>query len=204
MQIGTGKKQSLEEAKDDVDIQYLESSTTNPYSVAPHEGSLQVPIPCAVLTVVIITVLVMALIALSVGKYNCPGQYMPLAPSNSHISSCSANWIKYEKTCYSISTEQRNWTSSYNECSQHGATLAIIDSEEKMNFFKQSVNMGTIKYWIGQRNETEQSWKSSNAKELDNWFNLTGSEYCPFLNSTEISSTKCGKMLKWICSKPSR
>lgn len=33
-------------------------------------------------------------------------------------------------------------------------------------------------------------------------FNLTGSENCAFLNSTEVSSTECGRHLHWICSKP--
>ncbi|KAK1341408.1 hypothetical protein QTO34_017814 [Cnephaeus nilssonii] len=195
-----------------------------------HEGSLQVPIPCAVLNVVIITVLIIALIALSaftlspiprtrfaccgyltyfvtktiflstVGQYNCPAQYMSSEPSNSHAFSCSDDWIGYQRKCYFISNITRNWTLAQNSCFKHGATLALIDSEKDMIFLKRYV--GRAEHWIGLKNDAGHTWKWSNGKEFNNWFNLTGSENCAFLNSTEVSSTECGRHLHWICSKP--
>lgn len=44
-------------------------NATGPHFATHHEGSLQVPIPCAVVNVVFITVLIIALIALSGGWY---------------------------------------------------------------------------------------------------------------------------------------
>lgn len=165
-----------------------------------HEGSLQVPIPCAVVNVVIITVLIIALISLSVGQYNCPVQYISSEPSNSHVSSCPDDWIGYQRKCYFISNITRNWTSAENSCFKHSATLALIDSEKDMIFLKRYV--GRAEHWIGLKKEAEQTWKWSNGKEFNNWFNLTGSENCAFLKSTEVSTTKCGKNLHWICSRP--
>ncbi|XP_054446927.1 early activation antigen CD69 isoform X2 [Pteronotus mesoamericanus] len=175
-------------------------STTSPVFATNHEGSLQVPIPCAVLNVVFITILVITLIALSVGHYNCPAQYVSPEPSNSHISSCSDDWIGYQRKCYFISNIASNWTLAQNSCLKHGATLAFIDSEKDMIFLKRYV--GRAEHWIGLKNEVNQTWKWSNNKEFNNWFNLTGSGNCAFLNSIEVSSTDCGKNLHWICSKP--
>uniref|UniRef100_A0A452UMU0 CD69 molecule n=1 Tax=Ursus maritimus TaxID=29073 RepID=A0A452UMU0_URSMA len=177
-------------------------NAASPHFAAQHEGSLQVPIPCAVVNVVLITVLIIALIAISVGQYNCPGQYISPLPSNSHVSSCSDDWIGYQRKCYFISTEKKGWTLAQNFCYEQGATLAFIDSEKDMSFLKQYV--GTTNHWIGLKTEDGQTWKWSNGKEFNNWFNLTGSENCAFLNSTGVSSTACGKNLSSICSKPTK
>ncbi|XP_019486092.1 PREDICTED: early activation antigen CD69 [Hipposideros armiger] len=173
---------------------------TSPHFVTHHEGSLQVPVPCAVLNVVIITVLIIALIALSVGQYNCPARYMYSEPSNGHISSCPDDWIGYNGKCYFISNLTSNWNLSQNSCFKHGATLALIDSEKDMIFLKRFA--GRAEHWIGLKKDAEQKWQWSNDKEFNNWFNITGSESCAFLNSTEVSSRECGKNLHWICSKP--
>lgn len=178
------------------------SNATGPHFATHHEGSLQVPIPCAVVNVVFITVLIIALIALSVGQYNCPGQYVPSVPSNMHVSSCPDDWIGYQTKCYFISKKTKNWTLAQSFCSKHhGATLALLESKEDMVFLKQHV--GRAEHWIGLKNEDGQTWKWSNGKEFNNWFKLTGSKNCPFLNSTEVGSMECEKNLHWICSKSS-
>ncbi|XP_008047279.2 early activation antigen CD69 [Carlito syrichta] len=179
-----------------------EDTTTSPHFAKHHEGSLQVPIPCAVLNVVFITILIITLIALSVGQYNCPGQSMFPMPSDSPVSSCSDDWVGYQRKCYLIFTSTGNWNSAQNACYELGATLAVIDSEKDMNFLKQYV--GQTEHWIGLKKEAGQTWKWSNGKEFNNWFNLTGSENCAFLNSTEINNKECENKLHWICSKPSK
>lgn len=173
-----------------------QNNSTSPRFATYREGSLQVPVPCAVLPVIIITALIMTLIAFKVGQYNCP------VLSNSHASSCFDDWIGYQRKCYFISTEKKDWTSAQNECSEHGATLTNIDSEKDMIFLKRYV--GRTKHWIGLRNEGNQTWRWSNGRKFDNWFNLSGSENCVFLDSIEVSSTECEKRLHWICNKASR
>ncbi|XDC74070.1 hypothetical protein R6Z07F_005243 [Ovis aries] len=160
-----------------------QSHATGTYSATYHEGSIQVPIPCAVVNVVFITTLIIALVALSVGQYNCPGQHVSSAPPNTHVFPCSDDWIGHKGKCYLISKKTKNWTLAQNFCSKHDATLAVIDSKEDMNFLKQY--MGRAEHWIGLRNEAGQTWKWSNGQEFNNWFNLTGSENCAVLNSAE-------------------
>ncbi|XP_006901814.1 PREDICTED: early activation antigen CD69-like [Elephantulus edwardii] len=173
-----------------------QSNATSSYFATYHEGSIQVPIPCAVMNVVIIMILIIALISLSVGKYNCPD---PL--SDTPVSQCSNDWIQYQMKCYFISSMKDTWTMAQRFCSKHKATLVVIDSEEEMIFLKQYVDK--MKYWIGLKNETSQTWKWSNSNEFSNWFNMTKPETCPFLNSTDVSSADCQKPLHWICNKPS-
>ncbi|XP_040828140.1 early activation antigen CD69 [Ochotona curzoniae] len=166
-----------------------------------HEGSLQVPIPCAVMGVVFTTLLIIALIALSVGKYNCPGQFSVPAPEGA-AASCSDDWVGYQRKCYYFSTETHSWPLAHNSCSRLGATLAVVDSAKDMIFLKRYA--GRTDHWTGLKKEAGQSWKWPNGKEFNNWFNLTGSENCAFLNSTSIGSAECERDLHWICSKPSK
>ncbi|XP_004647207.1 early activation antigen CD69 [Octodon degus] len=178
------------------------NSATHLHFETQHEGSLQVPIPCAVLIVVFIIILVMALITLSVGKYNCPSQYEFSMPSESYVSSCSDEWVLYHRKCYFFSSTTKSWTSAKDSCSEDGATLAVIDSKKEMVFLKRYA--GKAEHWIGLKNETGQTWKWSTGKEFNHGFNLTRSESCAFLDSTEVSSAECEQHLHWICSKPSR
>ncbi|XP_053412278.1 early activation antigen CD69 isoform X2 [Nycticebus coucang] len=143
-----------------------------------HEGSLGVPVPCAVMNLVFITILIITLIALS------------------------GDWVGYQGKCYFFSTKTESWISAYIACSKHGATLAVIDSVKDMIFLKRYA--GGNEHWIGLKNEGDQTWRWSNGREFSNWFNFTKSENCAFLNSTEVSSTECGRNLHWICSKPSQ
>ncbi|XP_003410864.1 early activation antigen CD69 [Loxodonta africana] len=178
-----------------------QSNATSSHFATYHEGSLHVPVPCAVVNVVFITILIVALIALSVGQYNCPGQYIASVPSDSHVSPCPDDWIGYQRKCYFISTMTSSWTSAQSFCSKHGATLALIDSEKEMVFLKRYV--GRTEHWIGLKNETGHTRKWSNGEEFNNWFNLTGSKNCAFLNSTDVVTAECQTRLHWICSKPS-
>ncbi|XP_008845636.1 early activation antigen CD69 isoform X2 [Nannospalax galili] len=167
-----------------------------------HEGSIQVPIPCAVLTVVIITSLIIALVALNVGHYNCPGLYESSMSSDGRVASCSDEWVKYQKKCYFFSSTTQSWTLAQDSCSKDGATLAVIDSSKDLMFLKRYA--GGAKHWIGLRNEVNETWKWPNGRTFNNWFNMTGSEKCAFLNLTDVSSADCEKNLHWICSKSSR
>ncbi|XP_051011407.1 early activation antigen CD69-like [Acomys russatus] len=167
-----------------------------------HEGSIQVPIPCAVLTVCIITSLVIALIALTVGQYNCPGLYKNLELPNHCVASCEDEWVSYQRKCYFFSTTARSWALAQNSCSEDGATLAVIDSKKDLVFLERYA--GGLQHWIRLENKANQTWKWANGKESNSWFNLTGSEKCVSLNNTKVAAMDCEENLRWVCSKPSR
>ncbi|XP_072510063.1 early activation antigen CD69-like [Notamacropus eugenii] len=188
----------------------IQNQTTNSMMTPESDGSLRVPVPCAVLPVVIIAILIITIIALSVGQYNCPGKYVsentsPLMTSMSldlSVSSCPDSWIGYRGKCYIFSNTTANWYTSQNACSSHDSTLAQIDSKEDLIFLKRYAS--NVEHWIGLKNETDQAWRWTNGKEFSGWFNLTGSGNCAYLRNTEVGSVKCQKALHWICSKPTK
>ncbi|XP_034367980.1 early activation antigen CD69 [Arvicanthis niloticus] len=165
-----------------------------------HEGSIQVPIPLAVFIVVLITSLTIALIALGVGKYNCPGFYKKWESSDHQVATCEDEWISYKRRCYFFSTTTKSWDLAQNSCSEADASLAVIDSEKDMVFLKRFA--GGLERWIGMKNEANQTWKW--AREFNSRFNLTGSERCMSLNHTDVAAVNCEASLHWVCSKPSR
>uniref|UniRef100_A0A8I5MVN3 CD69 molecule n=1 Tax=Papio anubis TaxID=9555 RepID=A0A8I5MVN3_PAPAN len=159
----------------------LPDDATSPRFSTHREGSFQVPVLCAVMNVVFITILIIALIALSVGQYNCPGQYTFSMPSDSHAASCSDDWVSYQRKCYFISTVKRSWTSAQNACSEHGATLAVIDSVKDMNFLKRYA--GGDEHWVGLKKEPGHPWKwhlITMAKNLNNMVSHLRSLFSPF------------------------
>ncbi|KAM5262735.1 early activation antigen CD69-like [Ctenodactylus gundi] len=168
-----------------------------------HEGSIRVPIPCGVSIVALITVLIIALVALSVGQYNCPGQYHQFsAPAGSHVSPCSDEWIRYQKKCYFFSSTTKSWTSAKASCSQDGATLAVIDSEKEMIFLKRYAGRGG--HWIGLDNRANETWKSSNGREFDPccqlYLSLEPKAQCPQLKGDEATHI-AAEAKRWLGSK---
>ncbi|CDQ83584.1 unnamed protein product [Oncorhynchus mykiss] len=69
---------------------------------------------------------------------------------------CSDGWKKFECSCYFISTEEKTWEKSRQDCLEGGTDLVIINSKEEQEFlfhFKKRV-------WIGLTDrETEETWK---------------------------------------------
>ncbi|XP_078138274.1 uncharacterized protein LOC139930178 [Centroberyx gerrardi] len=51
-------------------------------------------------------------------------------------------------SCYYISTEEKNWDQSRQDCLRRGANLVIIDSTDKQNFV-QRFNTNKKRVWIG-------------------------------------------------------
>uniref|UniRef100_A0A3B4WHF4 C-type lectin domain-containing protein n=1 Tax=Seriola lalandi dorsalis TaxID=1841481 RepID=A0A3B4WHF4_SERLL len=72
------------------------------------------------------------------------------------IRGCYKCWRRFGSSYYYISTEQKTWNESRNECLREGADLVIINSEEEQRFLiklKKSV-------WIGLTDQHEENvWK---------------------------------------------
>ncbi|KAG6923689.1 C-type lectin domain family 2 member D-like [Chelydra serpentina] len=114
--------------------------------------------------------------------------------------SCPDGWIGYRGKCYSFSEMEGNWSSSQSQCSALNASLAVIDSEQDLNFmlrFKVRTDP-----WIGLRREPGQGWKWPNGLEFNNSFVIRGESDCAFLSDDTVSSSRCYIERNWICSKP--
>uniref|UniRef100_A0A6I8P5I2 C-type lectin domain-containing protein n=1 Tax=Ornithorhynchus anatinus TaxID=9258 RepID=A0A6I8P5I2_ORNAN len=101
------------------------------------DGPLLVPVPCAVLVVVIITTLTLSIITLSVGKYNCPGIWENQEPGKNvkcpaSPISCPDDWIGFRGKCYLLSNIPDTWNASKRFCSNLNATLTKVESEKDL------------------------------------------------------------------------
>ncbi|KAM9398889.1 uncharacterized protein ACWYII_031320 isoform 2-T2 [Salvelinus alpinus] len=125
---------------------------------------------------------------------------------------CSDGWKKFECSWYFLSTEEKTWEKSRQDCLERGADLVIINSREEQVFlftFKKSV-------WIGLTDrETEKTWKWVdgtpltteywNDKQPDN-AGPTGQEDCAEIQEDQShlkawNYLSCDSKLNWICEK---
>ncbi|XP_074873407.1 C-type lectin domain family 2 member B-like [Carettochelys insculpta] len=115
-------------------------------------------------------------------------------------AACPDGWLGYLRKCYYFSEAEANWTDSQNNCSALGASLAVIDTKQEMDFLMRY--KGHSDYWIGLRREPDQPWKWANGIEFKNGFSILGGEQCAFLIQDNIASSSCSREGPWICSKP--
>ncbi|KAI1242118.1 hypothetical protein IHE44_0005635 [Lamprotornis superbus] len=70
-------------------------------------------------------------------------------------SHCPQQWVAYRGSCYSFSTEKKDWNSSQESCRAQGAHLLVISDTWEMDLFKR---IQAECFWIGLRNSTSSGW----------------------------------------------
>uniref|UniRef100_A0A8C3XHY8 C-type lectin domain-containing protein n=1 Tax=Chelydra serpentina TaxID=8475 RepID=A0A8C3XHY8_CHESE len=133
-------------------------------------------------------------------QQSCP---LPIAASCSmchSVSSCEDGWIGYRGKCYYFSEAEGNWTYSKNNCSSLGASLAVIDTRQDLDFVLRY--KGTTDPWIGLQRGSDHHWKWANGTKFNNLFEVRGDANCAFLMGPGVSSSRCYTGRSWICNKP--
>ncbi|NWS78330.1 CLC2E protein, partial [Crotophaga sulcirostris] len=114
---------------------------------------------------------------------------------------CPFDWIGYRGKCYWFSEAEGNWTSSQDNCSALGASLAVLDSVEDLSFVMRY--NGASEHWIGlSREDEEQPWKWVNHSHLAPMFQIRGGGLCAHLGAEGLGSSRCGAVRSWVCTKP--
>ncbi|KFW72128.1 C-type lectin domain family 2 member E, partial [Pygoscelis adeliae] len=114
---------------------------------------------------------------------------------------CPFDWIGYRGKCYHFSEAEGNWTSSQDNCSALGASLAVLDSVEDLSFVMRY--KGISEHWVGlSREDEEQPWKWVNHSRLSHPFWIRGDGLCAYLNDNGLSSSRCSTERSWVCNKP--
>ncbi|NXC78165.1 CLC2E protein, partial [Anhinga anhinga] len=114
---------------------------------------------------------------------------------------CPFDWIGYRGKCYYFSEAEANWTSSRDNCSALGASLATLDGAEDLSFVMRY--KGTSEHWIGlSREDEEQPWKWINNSPLAPLFQIRGGGLCAHLSDTGLSASRCSAARTWVCNKP--
>ncbi|XP_049328654.1 CD209 antigen-like protein D [Astyanax mexicanus] len=120
-------------------------------------------------------------------------------------------WSYFSSSLYYVSTEEKIWTESRNDCRKRGSDLVIINSREEQVFINRLRKRQWI--WIGLSDgETEGVWKWVDGSELITGFWKTGqpNNYrnadCVFygFGSDPVKNWAdypCNSDLIWICEK---
>ncbi|XP_053904444.1 early activation antigen CD69-like isoform X2 [Malaclemys terrapin pileata] len=133
-------------------------------------------------------------------QQSCPLSNSASCPVSRSTSSCVDGWIGYRGKCYYFSEAEGNWTYSQNNCSSLGASLAVIDARQDLDFILRY--KGTTDPWIGLQRGSDHHWKWTNGTKFNNLFEVRGDANCAFLTETAVSSSRCYTVRSWICNKP--
>ncbi|XP_026803415.3 CD209 antigen-like protein E [Pangasianodon hypophthalmus] len=123
-------------------------------------------------------------------------------------------WRYFSFSLYYISTEEKNWTESRQDCREKGADLVIIKTTEEQEFIIKELG-NYRRAWIGLSDRDRKgTWKWVDGKELTNgtgyWYdaepnNAGNNETCVEIwNDPETkgwNNTSCSKEQWWICEK---
>ncbi|XP_030643635.1 CD209 antigen-like protein C [Chanos chanos] len=123
----------------------------------------------------------------------------------------SEQWKKFRSQHYFISTEEKSWSESRQDCRNRGADLVIINSKEEQLFLTSQ----STRAWIGLSDiDTEGKWKWVDGRALSTGYwmpgepnDAGGGEDCGELLPTLPDPLKnwndlpCGAARKYICKK---
>uniref|UniRef100_A0A8C4P9I2 C-type lectin domain family 2 member D-like n=1 Tax=Dromaius novaehollandiae TaxID=8790 RepID=A0A8C4P9I2_DRONO len=113
---------------------------------------------------------------------------------------CLDGWIGYRGKCYYFSEAERNWTASRDNCSDFGASLAVIDSLQDLVFLLR--HKSHFDSWVGLHRQDNGAWKWAEGTEFNDLFPIKGDEKCVYLKDREVSTSRCYIERTWICTVP--
>ncbi|NXY34423.1 KLRG1 protein, partial [Pomatorhinus ruficollis] len=114
--------------------------------------------------------------------------------------SCPQQWVAYRGSCYSFSTESKDWNSSRESCRAQGAHLLVISDTWEMDLFKY---IKTQHFWIGLRNSTSSGWIWEDGSVLSDAKVRSNShvQNCAVLMDSQFYASSCEVSIPWICEK---
>ncbi|XP_032126234.1 C-type lectin domain family 6 member A isoform X2 [Sapajus apella] len=104
---------------------------------------------------------------------------------------CPASWKPFGSSCYFISSEEKFWSKSEQNCAEMGAHLLVINTEAEQNFIVQQLNE-SLSYFLGlsdPRGNNNWQWidKTPFEKNVRFWH----------ANEPNHSEEQCGSIVFW-------
>ncbi|KAM8980631.1 C-type lectin domain family 5 member A isoform 3-T5 [Sarcophilus harrisii] len=115
---------------------------------------------------------------------------------------CPIRWDLYKGRCYFFSTNERNWEDSRNQCTNEGATLAVINNKEEQKFLQERA--GTEIYFMGLRYQISLgSWQWIDGSEfMINHLKASPNFDCGTIGlDPDVEMASCKTPHRWICEK---
>ncbi|KAM6326032.1 uncharacterized protein FN964_016569 isoform 2-T2 [Alca torda] len=154
--------------------------------------------PVRVLVLAVLVALVLALAvavaALSAGRHGGD----PAVPA-ALVLACPDDWVGYRSVCYYLLRDEGSWEWSQEQCSSHGASLAMPRREGEMEFLWRL--KGNMDYWLSLRRRGERlEWVDGSS--FNQTIPVKGHEPSLFLNDHDLLSASCSQSRPYLCSKP--
>ncbi|XP_056351559.1 C-type lectin domain family 2 member D2-like [Oenanthe melanoleuca] len=141
-----------------------------------------------VLTLVLILLVVALAVALAVQS----------APQVRQVLGCPPRWVGYNGFCYYFSRYYRTWDQAQEQCSELGASLAIVKDEAMDLLFRLG---GNGDYWVGLRRWGEHlQW--GDGSSFSSSVPVLGISKCVYLAEEKFRSESCSNRHRYLCSKP--
>ncbi|XP_074423894.1 C-type lectin domain family 2 member D-like isoform X2 [Larus michahellis] len=166
-----------------------------------YRGVLGEPYTLHPVWVVVLAVLVALVLALAVAVAvrsagRCGGD--PAVPA-ALVLACPDDWVGYRNVCYYLLRDEGSWEWSQEQCSSHGASLAMPRREGEMEFLWRL--KGNMDYWLGLRRRGERlQWVDGSS--FNQTFVVQGQGECAYLYDGAVASAGCSQSRPYICSKP--
>ncbi|XP_053144459.1 killer cell lectin-like receptor subfamily B member 1B allele A [Hemicordylus capensis] len=124
---------------------------------------------------------------------------------NRRCNLCPVTWLLHQDTCYWFSELIQPWKKSKDDCMEKKSRLAVIYSQEQMEFLQQKIQKET---WIGFLADVRvKKWVWINGSLLNQTLlprmHQQHSSSCGALTKSGLSSDMCSTDLHWICQKAS-
>ncbi|XP_074423908.1 C-type lectin domain family 2 member B-like isoform X2 [Larus michahellis] len=151
---------------------------------------------CALVLAVLVALVLALIVALAVRSGRCGGDpAVPAAP----MLACPDDWVGYHNVCYYLSRDEGSWEWSQEQCSSHGASLAMPRRQWEMEFLLHL--KGNMDYWLGLRRRGERlQWVDGSS--FNQRFVVQGQGECAYLYDGAVASAGCSQSRPYICSKP--
>ncbi|XP_075019133.1 C-type lectin domain family 2 member B-like isoform X2 [Calonectris borealis] len=116
------------------------------------------------------------------------------------LEPCPDDWLYYKKKCYYHSGAMADWHSSQESCSAYGASLAVIDSHQELNFIMYRIRI--TDFWIGLRSKGNKFlWVNGESFDTNLFHvNITNDGDCVHIDSAVISTRRCSSLRNWLCT----
>ncbi|XP_032850954.2 C-type lectin domain family 2 member L-like isoform X2 [Tyto alba] len=121
-------------------------------------------------------------------------------PKLPQLEPCPDDWLYYKKKCYYHSGALADWNSSQESCSHYGASLAVIDSHQELNFIMYRIRI--TDFWIGLHRKGDKFFWVNGESFDTNLFhvNITNDGDCVCIDSSFISTRRCSSRRNWLCT----
>ncbi|KAM6293775.1 C-type lectin domain family 2 member L-like [Porphyrio hochstetteri] len=121
---------------------------------------------------------------------------VPVCPS---LEPCPSGWLYFQGKCYYLSEVEDDWNSRKNFCSQHNASLLVIENHQELHSLAKLLKIDDC--WIGlHKKGASFYWENGTALNV-NLFPIQNHSNCAYLDAFSVSTSACSLPRRGICNR---